>query len=276
MTLVGTDDGFSDRYGYRETDAEITVREEAPQSLREAILAIADQVGVSPSGMRDILCRKLTARPDPNNWSAKNISDEVYYLIQSCLWYKVYDIAEALYDGIVSAGKKDLARQYEERINQYFREYGIGWEMRDGRVLIRGSADFSHSTKGAVDSLTLTGRDGAAREVREALRDISRRPEPDVTGAIQHVIAALESTARDVTGKPKSTLGKIVQHLELPTPLDKAVDKLWGYASDRARHIREGQTVARSEAELIVSVACAICTFLSQRADIDDDDDIPF
>ena len=34
----------------------------------------------------------------------------------------------------------------------------------------------------------------------EALRDISRRPEPDVTGSIQHVCAAMEATARDLAG----------------------------------------------------------------------------
>lgn len=273
--MVG-DDGFSDRHGYRETDAEITVREDAPSSLRSAILVIAEQVGMSPSGMRNILCQVLLVRPDPDNWSPyPHIWNEVHDLFADCRWYKVYDIAEALYDGIDSS-RKDLACQFEDRLNQYFREYGIGWEMQDGRVLIRGSGNFSHATKEAVDSLTLKGRDVAASEVREALRDISRRPKPDVTGAIQHVMAALESTAREVAMEPTRTLGQIVRRLGLPAPLDTAVDKLWGYASDRARHVREGQTVDTAEAELIVSVACAVCTFLSPRADLSDADDMPF
>lgn len=37
--------------------------------------------------------------------------------------------------------------------------------------------------------------------VAEALRDISRRLEPDVTEAIQHVCAAIEATARDLGGR---------------------------------------------------------------------------
>ena len=255
-------DRFSDRHGYKEADAKITVREDAPTELRDAILAIADRVGMKMSKMRDIICRVLLSRPDIDNWSDLNISNEVDILIHGCHWYKVYDIAEALYESI---DKSDLADQFEAWLNQYFREYGIGWEMRDGQVIIRGSADFSDATKRAVDSLTLTGRDGSANEMREALRDISRRPEPDVTGAIQHAIAALESTARDVTKRPNHTLGKIVRDLGLPAPLDTAIDKMWGYASERARHVREGQTVHTSEAELIVSVACAACTFLSNR-----------
>jgi hypothetical protein len=110
-----------------------------------------------------------------------------------------------------------------------------------------------------------TGRTTAASEVHEALRDISRRPNPDRTGAIQHAIAALECTARSVTGDPNATLGSLVSKLNLPKPLDVAVEKLWGFASDRARHLREGKSVSDDEAELVVSVACAVCAFLAKR-----------
>ena len=101
--------------------------------------------------------------------------------------------------------------------------------------------------------------------MREALRDISRRPEPDITGSIQHAMAALEATAREVTGQSNPTLGKLVPMLNLPAPLDQAVHKLWGYASERGRHIREQELVDHSEAELIVAIAGALCAFLAQR-----------
>jgi hypothetical protein len=88
----------------------------------------------------------------------------------------------------------------------------------------------------------------------------------DRTGAIQHAIAALECTARDITGEPNATLGTLIAKLNLPKPLDMAVEKLWGFSSDRARHLREGKSVDDDEAELVVSVACAVCAFLSKRA----------
>jgi hypothetical protein len=155
---------------------------------------------------------------------------------------------------------------FKDRLNQYFLENGIGWELKDGQIVYRGSETFTESTKEAEAVLTETGRPAAAREIHEALQDISRRPKPDVTGAIQHVFAALEATARDVLGEPKPTLGQLVPRLNLPAPLDTAVEKLWGYASERARHGREGQEVSAEEAELVVSVACAVCTFLSRRS----------
>lgn len=256
---------FSGRHGYRCVDAEITVREDAPEGLRYAIPLIAQDAGMTPTAMRRIVCQILLVAPDPSNWSDyPNVWGEVNEHLAECPWFKVYDVAEVLHAALANADP-DRAQHFADRLNQFFRENGIGWEMQDGQITFRGSEAFADATKEAVAVLTDTGRQRAANEIHEALRDISRRPEPDVTGAIQHVIAALESTARDVTGQPNRTLGQLIRHLGLPAPLDTAVEKLWGYASDRARHVREGQAVDTTEAELLVSTACAVCTFLSRR-----------
>ena len=256
---------FSDRYQYRETEREIVVRDDAPEGLRFAILLIAENAGMSPGTIRNVICSVLLVRPDPSNWSEyPNIWDEVNGLIKNCSWFKVYDIAEAIHAAF-AAQHSDGADMFQERLNEYLRENGIGWQMTAGRVVYRGSEAFTEATREAAAVLVQTGRSAAANEVHEALADISRRPTPDVTGAIQHSIAALECTARDVTGEPNFTLGRLVPRLALTPPLDTAVEKLWGYASERARHIREGQAVSSEEAELVVSVACAVCTFLSKR-----------
>lgn len=259
---------FSDRHGYRIHDVEITVREDAPEALRHAIPLIARNVGMTPTVMRKIVCGVLLVQPDPGNWSDyPNVWDEVNYLITECTWFKVYDIVEEFHAAL--ARDPDHAQKFADRLNQFFCENGIGWELQNGSITFRGSEVFSESTRDAVTALTETGRSTAADEIREALQDISRRPQPDTTGAIQHVIAGLESVARAVVGQSNRTLGQLVSELDLPRPLDTAVEKLWGYASDRARHIREGQTVDTAEAELVVSVACAVCTFLTRRSNCD-------
>ena len=220
---------------------------------------------MTPTVIRRIVCQVLLVPPDSYNWSDyPNVWGELNDLIAQCPWFKVYDIAEALHAALAKADL-DRAQVFSVRLNQFFRESGIGWEIQDGRIVFRGSEVFAESTREAVTVLTESGRVRAANEIHEALWDISRRPEPDVTGAIQHAMAALESTARDVTDKRNRTLGQLVEELGLPKPLDTAVEKLWGYSSDRARHIREGQAVETVEAELLVSVACAVCTFLTKR-----------
>lgn len=258
---------FSDRHGYRPDAVPITIRDDAPDNLRGAIPWIAEGAGISPRIMREVTCKVLLVQPDSMNWSDyPNVWDEVCEHVRTARWYKVYDIAEALYARLVtSEGRASRSvAAFERRLNDFFVENGIGYELQDGQIVYRGSELFARSTREVPDHLDKSDFPRAANEMREALGDISRRP-ADITGAIQHAMAALEATAREVTGEPKPTLGKLVPRLGLPKPLDQAVHKIWGYASERGRHISEGQEVGHAEAELIVTVAGSVCAFLAQR-----------
>lgn len=102
--------------------------------------------------------------------------------------------------------------------------------------------------------------------MHEALADISRRPNADVTGAIQHAMAALECVARDVANQPSKTLGQLIAELKLPKPLDVGLEKLWGFASERGRHMRENRAPRFEDAELVVTVASAVSVYLLRLA----------
>jgi hypothetical protein len=254
---------FSERQGYRGNETDITVREDAPEDLRYALPQIAMNLGMVPKGVRETVCRTLLVSPDPNNWSPTNGCEEIDELLSECEWFKVYDVAEALYERL--AHHSSLGDQFKADLNQFFREKVIGWELSENGIVYRGDEVFAAATHDAADVLAATGRSRTATEIHEALRDISRRPTADLTGAIHHAIAALECTARDVLGDSKGTLGVLLPKLDLPRPLDAAVEKLWGFASDKARHVREGDQLDHLQAELVVSVACSICIFLAKR-----------
>lgn len=258
---------FSDRHGFGTPEPEIVIREEAPDELRFGVTMIARNVGMKPSAIRDIICTVLFEAPDPNNWSEyPNIWDEALQLMQRCEWYKIYDIAEALWLSLKYRYQEQ--RLFQSELNRLFREKGIGWELRDSvGIVYRGDVTFSALTEEAEKLFVATDRQTAATEIREALKDISRRPEPDRTGAIQHSMAALECVARHVTGQHKQTLGDLIPALNLPAPLDQAVPKVWGYASERGRHLREGRDPSPSEAELIVSLACAVGVYIIRKSD---------
>lgn len=261
---------FSARYDYRPTSKPITVRKDAPDTLRNAIVLLAQKANMPPYELREVVCNVLLVRPDTENyWSDGPILHEVECLLENAHWYKIYEVAEAIYVALQNGDSQityslDPA-EFECRLNEFLVENGIGWELQEGKFIHRGADVFTRSTQEVPRILEENGFQNAANEIREALQDISRIPQPDITGSLQHVMAALEATAREVTGKPKPTLGSLISELNLPSPLDKATHKLWGYASNQARHGSEQRTIDRTEAELVVTVAGALCAFISQR-----------
>ncbi|OJA64484.1 hypothetical protein BGV68_01360 [Burkholderia ubonensis] len=78
-------------------------------------------------------------------------------------------------------------------------------------------------------------------------------------------MASLECIAREVAGST-ATLGDVIKaHRDLmPRPLDVAVEKIWGFTSERGRHLIEGREPTAEEAELIVGLAATIGAYLAK------------
>ena len=61
--------------------------------------------------------------------------------------------------------------------------------MADGEIVSRGTEAFEAAVQKASEALENSGRRTARDEIHEALADLSRRPKPDLTGAVQHAMA---------------------------------------------------------------------------------------
>lgn len=259
---------FSARHSLEPVDVEIVVRNDAPLSLRHALVSIAYECDFRPKSLRALVCRVLREREDPSNWSEyPNIDGEVRYHLDGCEWYEVYNIIEAIYAEL--AGPRSVMRSSEtvarftDEVNRFMQMKGIGWQLVDGEILARGQAAFEQELKTAERLLADTGRATACGELREARLDLSRRPQADITGAIQHAVAALECVARDLSGGDE-TLGELLKRNPglIPKPLDKVVIGIWGFASERGRHLHEGRAPDFSEAELLVATTASVVNFL--------------
>jgi len=271
----GRPGSFSRRNNLRPANPPATIWDDAPADFRHAVLQVAvDDCGMSPNDLRDVLCKVLRKRPNPNNWSTyPNIWDEVQGLMAVCEWYRVYDIIEAIHDKLgrnhhsFRGNTVRTADTFAEQVNELLSDFGIAWQLLDGFIQARGEESFEAILKEAAESLDNSGKATAHAELAEAIQDISRRPEPDCSGAIQHAMAALECVARDVTNDPKATLGFLLkQHKDLfPKPVDTAVDKLWGFASENGRHLAEGRDPSREEAMLVVGIAASLSNYLVHK-----------
>jgi len=250
------------------------VRHDAPEWLRKLIIRAAYEADLRPSDLRDLLCDILMETPDSNNWSEfPNVDNEVHALLQQAEWFQVYDLVEMAASvlqkrsGCCHLTSDAPLSLFAQKLNEIFRRKGVGWQLIEGQLQIRGPESFEETVREATALLESTGREVARHEMHQALADLSRRPAPDVTGAVQHAMAALECVARDVTGDPKSTLGDLLKKHPglLPPPLDNALSKIWGFASDKGRHLRENDAPAIEEAELMVGLAGSLSTYMVKK-----------
>lgn len=271
---------FSKRQGFHSlNEKEITVREDAPKGLRGFIRMTFYNLKKKPSDLRTITTSVLRIPPDRNNWSEyPNIDHEVEDHLENCDWYFVYDIIEAIIQSLNTQQRKT----FTEQVNEYFVANGIGWKVVNGLIETRGDEVFETAVKTVVTVLETAKLQTAKTEIREALKDLSRRPEPDITGAIQHSLACLECVAREVAGDKKATLGELIKkHPNIvPRPLDAAIEKVWGFTSEQGRHLREGDAPEYLEAELVVELSAAISTYLGKKlggtTKEPDSNDLPF
>lgn len=264
---------FSKRNRYSGPAKEITIREDAPENLRYYVLQTAVDLDWGPSALRDIVCRVLHVPPDSSNWSEyPNVWGEVEALVYGCDWFRVYDVIEAVHKQMYKQDERyrvstRVAAQFAEALNEFFVEEGIGWQLVEGQIVTRGTEAFEVIVTEATSALEASERPTAAKHLHEALQHLSRRPKADLPGAVYHGLGALECVTRDLTGDSKATLGEVIKkHPDLlPKPLDEVVPKIWGYASNEARHVVEGRETSREEAELLVGLSAVLAGYLTRK-----------
>ena len=160
-----------------------------------------------------------------------------------------------------------IQTKFTNELNDYFKYSGIGWKIESGLIEVRGDETFEKSISVVTTVLKTANLQTANSEMHEALRDLSRRPIADITGAIQHSLACLECVCRETTGDKKATLGELIKKFPgiVPKPLDGAIEKIWGFTSEQGRHLREGNQPDYLEAELVVELTAALATYLGKK-----------
>lgn len=254
---------FSSRLGF-ETEPEIAHRYSAPPELRSKIVDIAYGANMAPTVVRKTVCRCLCEAPDFRIGHNEGIDAEIRDLLANCAWYDAYNVIEAIYED-----SAPVEREYfETKINAVFRREGIGWQLVGGKITYRGEGAFESIAQATLEHLEHTGLATGGKEFQGAIADLSHRPEPRLPGAIDHAYKAVECVMRSVCGDDDATLGNLLKRYKgtIPPPLDTAVAKLWGYASQYGRHRSEGKDPQADEVALAVHVAAAVVIYLSKKS----------
>lgn len=253
---------FIERHGIELPEAPIKTRHEASKRLRNAVWSFALQAGFDKGMLADIL---KSVVPCEDFDSQKSILS-MYRAWLSCDWQYVYLGIEEIALYMHDSEFYDL-RVFEKHVNDFFRREGFGWKIVDAKIEIRGPEAVEVSIKLAQARLSAEELDTASNELHEALKDLSRKPEPDVTGAIQHAGAALECVAKEISGDPKKTFGAILNDNPgiFPKPLHEAAHKVWGFLSNNGRHIAEGVKPNHDVAFLVTGLVAALAAYLADK-----------
>lgn len=254
---------FTERMGIDIPKASIIVRNDAPYPFRNYLFQLMRKYEKSLKKIRSYVCLITKEAEDPNNWGENDfMKNEIQSIIENCPWYRVYDIIECFCMNL------SLNREgFEKDINDYFVEKGFGWKLVNGNIEIRGDDAFEQKITEAIDVLEEAKLITSQNEIHEALTDMSKRPTPDITGAVQHSVAALECLCREVTKDSKATLGKLINDNPniVPKPLDNVIKGIFGFASEQGRHLREGGAPKYEEAELVVHLCASLCVYLTEK-----------
>lgn len=254
---------FTDRMGIEIPGSEITIRNDAPITFRNYLFQLMREYEKSLKKIRSYVCFVTKEAEDPNNWGENDfMMEEIRSVLESCPWNRIYDIIEYFYEKL-----HDNKADFEKVVNEYFVEKGIGWKLINGIIETRGEEAFEQKIVEAVDVLGEVELATSQNEIHKALKDMSNRPEPDITGSVQHSVAALECLCREITGDKKATLGKLINDNPniVPKPLDNVIRELFGFASEQGRHLREGGAPDYEEAELVVHLCASFCTYLTKK-----------
>jgi hypothetical protein len=268
MTNHSNKKAFSKRNNLRSGKKhEIIIREDAPKALREFVyMEFTGSLGKLPSQLRKITTTVLKTPPDYRNFSENpDIASEVLSHLDSCEWYLIYDIIEAIFKSLNQEQKEEFTNE----MNYFFESNGIGWKLEDGLIEYRGDDNLEFILENSKNALEAASLPTALSEIQEAILDLSKRPDPDITGAIQHSMACLECVSREISGKKNLTFGEILKENQklkfMPVTLQQALEKIWGFTSENGRHSREGRKPELIEAELVVGVTSSAATYLAKK-----------
>jgi hypothetical protein len=144
---------------------------------------------------------------------------------------------------------------------------GIGWQLVEGEILTRGDEAFESTVKTAVIALEGDKKPTAAGHLRFAISALSARPTANTSGAVTHATSAVECVLGEITtGKKKGLSDYLQENPSLFHPaLKEGLGKIYAYASDVARHGKEGTKPAYEDAEFTLATCAAVCTLLIRK-----------
>ena len=265
---------FSERNGYVSVDKTI-VREDVPEKLRIALWNVMRlQFSMMDLEMGYPNLRKLIRE----FWEIKLVNDmdvmpdcgftecnEGYNFLKnyfiSCNWNEALDFIE------FCADKSSFA------INRILKKLNKAFERENSAYRLIGNQIAEITDENQIEAIKNAQKIPSKPvqiHLSSALAKLSDRNNPDYRNSIKESISAVEAICKEVTGKPKATLGDALKEIKnLHPALKSALSSLYGYTSDTEgiRHslIKDEIYLTRADATFMLVSCSAFISLLVKK-----------
>ena len=118
----------------------MTTRYDAPQDLRDAVISLAYECGLSSKDLKPLICDYLTDRTKEKYWPAEYISQKIEQIFAGVKWFEVYDIIERIADHLKThvilgtvANNRFTTLTETEHVNDFETDGHFAKPVRDDR-----------------------------------------------------------------------------------------------------------------------------------------------
>ena len=170
----------------------------------------------------------------PYSRKISHVSIKNTFLLGS--WDEVFDLIEFVIRCLSVHEKISLEKPFIEQCNIVLEEENSAYKIV-GRLV---TPITSQEEIKSIEAAMVTRYASANEHIRKALYYLSRRKNPDYANSIKESISAVESIAKEITGKEKS-LTALTQGLNLPPAFKTGLDALYNWTSAEPG-IRHGGT----------------------------------
>jgi len=265
---------FSERYGYKEVEKAL-VREKIPTTLKNRLWGWISSPFLSGENYTKAFLIHLWDKfykkdidelfsPDTRGYTPYGKAVQSYFDYRRNIqyvkdwffkveWFEVFDFIEFLYENYPD---KDVIDRLNPLLNSVLEEENLAYRIVDG--IVTPLID-KEQIKEIEKALNPPDKFAPVREhIKNALKHLSDKKEPDYEGSIRESVHAVESLAKIITGKDKSLSGLIQSLTETHYNLREGFKELYNWSSKNLRHGKSGKELPAGFEEVIyMMVTCS-------------------
>ena len=273
---------FSERYGYVKP-SEVIIRERITPEIQNAICSCFDRLEkrISQDEYKQIN-RYLWVYFLNKREHDFDITKQWWYRVAThCFladdieWYIILDLVEFVVKYIFKNSTSSniyYLKNFVNDLNSEFARLNFAYRIVDQEIVEITSEEEIKTVETALSESGVT----VSHHLNEALKLLSKRPEPDSRNSIKESISAVEAFCREKTGE--NTLGRALDKLEsngivIHKMLKDAIEKLYAYTNQKDTGIRhalmedDGKYVpSLDEAIFMLVTSSSFINYLGKKA----------